>query len=81
MKWILGIQPDLDHYTCMVDLYLLGQYGKLKEALAIIVKMAILIFPDGRISGAILAACKVHGDIKLGEHKAQTLLELEPDNI
>ena len=38
-------------------------------------------FPDGRISGAILAACKVHGDIKLGEHKAQRLLELEPDNI
>ena len=55
MKWILGIQPDLDHYTCMVDL--LGQYGKLKEALAIIVKMAI--FPDGRICGVILAACKV----------------------
>ena len=79
MKWILAIQPDLDHYTCTVDL--LVQYGKLKEALAIIVKMAILIFPDGRISGAILAACKVHGAIKLGEHKAQRLLELEPDNV
>ena len=79
MKWIIAIQPDLDHYTCTVDL--LVQYGKLKEALAIIVKKAVLIFPDGRISSAILAACKVHGDIKLVEHKAQRLLELELGNI
>ena len=21
MKWIFGLQPDLDHYTCMVDLF------------------------------------------------------------
>ena len=77
MKWIFGIQPNLDHYTCMVDL--LGRYGKLKEALAIIVKM--VIFPDGRIWGALLAACRVHGDIKFGEYTAQRLLELEPDNV
>uniref|UniRef100_A0A2N9HGM1 Pentatricopeptide repeat-containing protein n=1 Tax=Fagus sylvatica TaxID=28930 RepID=A0A2N9HGM1_FAGSY len=77
MKWIFGIQPNLDHYTCMVDL--LGRYGKLKEALAIIVKM--VIFSDGRIWGALLAACRVHGDIKLGEYTAQRLLELEPDNV
>ena len=21
MKWIFGLQPDLDHYTCIVDLF------------------------------------------------------------
>ena len=29
MKWIFGTQPDLEHYTCMVDL--LGRCGKLKR--------------------------------------------------
>uniref|UniRef100_A0A7N2R7B5 Pentatricopeptide repeat-containing protein n=2 Tax=Quercus lobata TaxID=97700 RepID=A0A7N2R7B5_QUELO len=77
MKWIYGIQPDLDHYTCMVDL--LGRYGKLKEALSIIVKM--VIFPDSRIWGALLAACRIYEDMKLGEYTAQRLLELEPGNI
>ncbi|KAM1135830.1 hypothetical protein ACFX13_034750 [Malus domestica] len=32
MKWKFGIEPDLDHYTSIVDL--LGRFGKLKEALA-----------------------------------------------
>ena len=41
----------------------------------------MVIFPDGRIWGALLAACRVHEDIKLGEYTAKRLLELEPDNI
>ena len=40
----------------MVDL--LGRYGKLKETLSIIVKM--VIFPDSRIWGALLAACRIY---------------------
>ncbi|KAG7958808.1 hypothetical protein I3843_10G036600 [Carya illinoinensis] len=77
MKWICGIEPALDHYTCVVDL--LGRHGKLKEALAIIVKL--VFFPDSRIWGALLAASKIHGDIKLVEYTAERLLELEPDNV
>ncbi|KAA8518050.1 hypothetical protein F0562_015530 [Nyssa sinensis] len=76
MKWRFGIEPDLNHCTCMVDL--LGRSGKLKEALAIIVKL--VSFPDSRIWGALLAASRVYGDQKLGEYAAQKLLELEPDN-
>ena len=59
MKWILAIHPDLDHYTCTVDL--LVQYGKLKEALAIIVKMAILIFPDVGFQVLFLQLAKFMG--------------------
>uniref|UniRef100_A0A2C9VDQ0 Pentatricopeptide repeat-containing protein n=1 Tax=Manihot esculenta TaxID=3983 RepID=A0A2C9VDQ0_MANES len=77
MKWIFGIEPDLDHYTCMVDL--LGRSGKLKEALAMIVKMVIVA--DSRIWGALVASCRVHGDRKIGEFAAQRLLEVEPDNV
>ncbi|KAK9289352.1 hypothetical protein L1049_007507 [Liquidambar formosana] len=77
MKWRYGIEPDLDHYTCIVDL--LGRAGKLKEALAIILKM--VVFPDSRIWGALLAACRVYGDRKLGEYVVQRFLELESDNV
>ncbi|KAL2464618.1 Pentatricopeptide repeat-containing protein [Forsythia ovata] len=77
MKSRFGIDPDLDHYTCIVDL--LGRSGKTKEALAIIVKF--VIFPDSRIWGALLAASRVNEDQKLGEYAAERLLQLEPDNV
>lgn len=77
MKMRYGIEPDLDHFTCVVDL--LGRSGKLKEALAVIVKM--VAFPDSRIWGALLASCKVYGGSRIGEYAAQRLLELEPDNV
>lgn len=32
MKWDFGIEPALDHHTCIVDLF--GRRGMLKEALA-----------------------------------------------
>ena len=41
----------------------------------------MVIFPDSRIWGALLAACRIYEDIKLGEYTAQRLLELEPGNI
>ncbi|KAI3471734.1 hypothetical protein Pfo_028384 [Paulownia fortunei] len=76
MKWIFGIEPDLDHYTCIVDL--LGRSGKVKEALSIILKLVAL--PDSRIWAALLAAARVHEDQKVGEYAAEKLLELESDN-
>ncbi|XP_057982644.1 pentatricopeptide repeat-containing protein DOT4, chloroplastic-like [Malania oleifera] len=76
MIWKFGIEPDLDHYTCIVDL--LGRSGNLIEALAIIVKMVAL--PDSRIWGALLASSRVSGNNKVGQYAAQKLFELEPDN-
>ncbi|KAK6124869.1 hypothetical protein DH2020_041403 [Rehmannia glutinosa] len=76
MKWEFNIEPDLDHYTCVVDL--LGRSGKIKEALSIILKLVDL--PDGRIWSALLAAARVHEDRKIGEYAAEKVLELESDN-
>ncbi|KAE9465912.1 hypothetical protein C3L33_02176, partial [Rhododendron williamsianum] len=76
MRWRFGMEPDLNHYTCVVDL--LGRSEKLKEALAIILKL--VAFSDGRIWGALFAACRVHGNQKLGEYAAKRLLDLEPSN-
>ncbi|KAJ4964083.1 hypothetical protein NE237_024022 [Protea cynaroides] len=58
---------------------LLGRSGKLLEALAIILKMVVK--PDSRIWGALLAASRVYSDSKLGAYAAERILELEPDNV
>eukprot|EP01018_Ginkgo_biloba_P028506 Gb_30190 [translate_table: standard] len=70
------ITPSLEHYACMVDL--LGRAGHLEEALNFIKKMPVE--PDAGVWGALLGACRIHCDIKLGEHVAQRLIALEPNN-
>lgn len=77
MKWTFGIEPNLDHYTCFVDM--LARSGRVRDALSVIMKM--VHSPDGRIWGAILAASRIHGDKKIGEFAAEKLLELESDNV
>ncbi|XP_042493886.1 pentatricopeptide repeat-containing protein At2g13600-like [Macadamia integrifolia] len=71
-----GLLPSKDHYTCMVDL--LGRSGYLDEAMELIENMPML--PDTVLWGSLLAACKVHGNIKMGKHVAEKLLELDPKN-
>ncbi|KDP42221.1 hypothetical protein JCGZ_02951 [Jatropha curcas] len=70
------IVPRLEHYACMVDL--LGRAGKLSEAYDTIKTMPIE--PDLFVWGALLGACRHHGDIELAEIAAKHLAELEPDN-
>ncbi|KAL3637138.1 hypothetical protein CASFOL_019437 [Castilleja foliolosa] len=76
MKWKFGIEPDLDHYTCIVDL--LGRSGKIKEALSIILKKVVI--PDSKIWSALLSAARVHEDRKIGAYAAEKVLGLESDN-
>lgn len=68
------IIPRLEHYACMVDL--LGRAGKLSEAYDMI--KAMPIEPDLFVWGALLGACRNHGNIDLAEVAAKHLLELEP---
>ncbi|KAG1364481.1 pentatricopeptide repeat-containing protein, chloroplastic-like [Cocos nucifera] len=72
-----GIKPDLNHYTCMVDL--LGRSGKLREALEVINSMDAE--PDGRIWGSLLASCRTYSEGRLGNHAAQKIFDLEPNNV
>ncbi|KAJ4715356.1 Pentatricopeptide repeat-containing protein [Melia azedarach] len=71
-----GLAPLKDHYSCMVDL--LGRAGCLDEAKDLIEAMPMQ--PDGVIWGSLLAACKVHRNITLGEYAAEKLLEIDPVN-
>ncbi|CAM6086218.1 unnamed protein product [Calypogeia fissa] len=71
-----GIEPDIVHYTCMVDL--LGRAGCLEEAKLFISDMPVEA--DGVIWIALLGACRTYGNVELGEFAAKELFKLEPDN-
>lgn len=76
MKKDYDIIPTIEHYSCMVDL--LGKAGFLDEAMDFIYTMPIKA--DASIWGALLAACRIHKDIKIAEVAARNLFKLEPYN-
>ncbi|XP_028100755.1 pentatricopeptide repeat-containing protein At5g48910-like [Camellia sinensis] len=76
MIQVHNIEPNVKHYGCMVDL--LGRAGMLKEAEKLIVSMPMQ--PDVATWGALLGACKKHGDNEMGERVGRKLIELQPDH-
>ncbi|KAF7134410.1 hypothetical protein RHSIM_Rhsim08G0043100 [Rhododendron simsii] len=76
MKRVYGIEPKIEHYGCMVDL--LGRGGRLLEAEELIKGMTWKA--DIVIWGAMLGACKNHGDIDVAERVVKEILDLEPRN-
>ncbi|KAG9157275.1 hypothetical protein Leryth_004933 [Lithospermum erythrorhizon] len=71
-----GVAPKLDHYACMVDI--LGRAGHVREAEKLIREMPIE--PDYVVWGALLAACRKHGETQLASVAVSKLKELDPDN-
>ncbi|KAG7014490.1 Pentatricopeptide repeat-containing protein, partial [Cucurbita argyrosperma subsp. argyrosperma] len=74
MVKVVGLQPRIEHYGCMVDL--LGRAGRLEEAEELIKNMPMA--PDDVIWKALLGACKMHKNIEMGERVAEILMELAP---
>jgi len=66
-----GIEPGVEHYGCMVDL--LARAGMLQEAEQLVRKMSMV--PDSFVLGSLLNACRVHGNIELGEEMVKRLME------
>ncbi|KAL4626484.1 hypothetical protein ACB092_05G099600 [Castanea dentata] len=71
-----GIEPNVAHYGCMVDL--LGRAGHLKKAHEFIKNMPMK--PNSIVWSALLGACRVHKDVEMAEMVAKQILELEPEN-
>ncbi|KAL2555952.1 Pentatricopeptide repeat-containing protein [Forsythia ovata] len=70
-----GIEPTIQHYTCMVDL--LGHCNRLNDAYGLIMEMKVT--PDSGVWGALLNSCKIHRNVELGEMALERLIELEPN--
>uniref|UniRef100_A0A7N2N073 Pentatricopeptide repeat-containing protein n=1 Tax=Quercus lobata TaxID=97700 RepID=A0A7N2N073_QUELO len=72
------VEPGLEHYSCMVDM--LGRAGQVDSAINLIKKMPEGFEAGASIWGALLSACKSHGNSKLGTGAISRVLELEPLN-
>ncbi|OMP02025.1 hypothetical protein COLO4_11406 [Corchorus olitorius] len=71
-----GISPRTEHYACMVDL--LGRTGHLHEAYDIVNRLPFK--PSVGMLESLLGACKIYGDVELGERVFEMLFELYPQN-
>ncbi|XP_060172188.1 pentatricopeptide repeat-containing protein At4g33170-like [Lycium barbarum] len=74
MNEIYGVTPDIEHFSCLIDL--LGRAGRLKDA-----EEYMQRYPFGNdsvILGCLLSACRLHGDVVIGERMAKKLLQLQP---
>ncbi|ESW22028.1 hypothetical protein PHAVU_005G120500 [Phaseolus vulgaris] len=67
MEVRFGVKPEVQHYTCMVDM--LGRVGQVEEAEKLIWRMEVK--PDEALWGALLAACKIHGKVEVAERVAE----------
>ncbi|CAB4297936.1 unnamed protein product [Prunus armeniaca] len=76
MMSVYGVTPRLEHYACMVDLY--GRAGLLNKAKEIITRMPYR--PTSAMWATLLGACRIHGNIDIGEWAAEKLLEMRPEN-
>ncbi|KAG6509606.1 pentatricopeptide repeat-containing protein At5g66520-like [Zingiber officinale] len=74
MTRVYRIRPLEEHYGCMVDL--LGRAGLFKEALEFVETMPVEPHPG--LWGALAGACRIHGNVELGEKVGKQLIDLEP---
>jgi pentatricopeptide repeat protein len=58
-----GIKPDMEHYSCMVDL--IGRTGDLDGAYKFITSMPVT--PDANVLGSLLGACRLHNKVELAD--------------
>jgi pentatricopeptide repeat protein len=76
MQSVFKITPRMEHYACMVDI--LSRSGNLDEAVNFIYSMPIKA--DVLVWRTLLGACKVHGNVELGEIATKNILEIEPQD-
>lgn len=74
MRPVYGVEPNPEHYTCMVDL--LGRAGLLAEALEMINSMPQNDHSDAW--AALLSASSLHSNLAFAKIAAQKLLEKDP---
>ncbi|XP_043721817.1 putative pentatricopeptide repeat-containing protein At1g77010, mitochondrial [Telopea speciosissima] len=73
MKWEYQIEPGIEHYSCMIDLF--ARAGFLKEAMDLINLMPFEA--DASMWSSVLRGCMSHGDEALGRKVAQYIIMLD----
>ncbi|CAN6167324.1 unnamed protein product [Urochloa humidicola] len=76
MSTVYGIEPDIAHYGCMVDLF--SRAGMFEKAEEIIQTM--LMEPDASMLKALLGACRTYKNLELGKKAGHRLIEAAPND-
>ncbi|PON87212.1 Pentatricopeptide repeat [Trema orientale] len=71
-----GVEPVLDHYTCIIDS--LGRAGRFEEAEVLIDRMPYK--DDPVIWEVLLSSCRFHANVTLAKRAADELFRLDPHN-
>jgi pentatricopeptide repeat protein len=71
-----GIKPQMEHYSCMVDLY--ARAGLLEKAEELLNQTPFP--PTSTMVAALVGACHEQGNIITGERSARRLLEMKTEN-
>ncbi|CAM8949588.1 unnamed protein product [Rhodiola kirilowii] len=71
-----GIEPEIEHYSCLVDA--LARGGFVQEAEKLI--SSIPFQPSAAMYRALLSACRNKGDAETGKRAAEKLIALEPSD-
>lgn len=72
-----NLKPELEQYTCMVDL--LGRAGYLNQVYDLIMTMPCT--PDVWVWGSLLGSCKIHGDETLAAIVADHIFKIDPSTV
>ncbi|KAG7019303.1 Pentatricopeptide repeat-containing protein, partial [Cucurbita argyrosperma subsp. argyrosperma] len=70
------INPTIDHYSCMVDLY--SRSGMFEKAMDVMNGMPFPASPT--MWRTVLAACRIHRNLELGKLAAEKLISLQPND-
>jgi pentatricopeptide repeat protein len=73
MTTVYMVFAKLEHYTCMVNL--LGCAGHLQET-----ENMIKAMPHKPHVKALLSTSSIHGNVRMGEHVANQIVELADEN-
>ncbi|KAF8377947.1 hypothetical protein HHK36_031336 [Tetracentron sinense] len=71
-----NLSPEIDHYSCMIDLY--GRDNQLDKAVALMRRIPVKV--DAVILGAFLNACRINGNVELAREVEEKLLRIEGEN-
>ncbi|KAJ8510968.1 hypothetical protein OPV22_001402 [Ensete ventricosum] len=71
-----GIAPQMEHYSCMVDLF--ARAGLVKKAEELLYKAPLP--PTAAMWAALVGACQVYENTEIGERAAKKLLEMGTEN-
>ncbi|XP_072953099.1 pentatricopeptide repeat-containing protein At5g27110-like [Typha angustifolia] len=78
MKVQYGLQPEIEHFTCMVDI--VCRSARLTDAYYLLLNATSEHANNASLWGTMLSACRLHGDWVIGQAAARQLLLLEPRN-